>query len=66
MKKSFWSKPVTWGGFAKFSILATLFCWIIAIIDVVCMFTNIPNKIASWFKKKFCKTRKETNYEDVE
>lgn len=66
MKKSFWSKPVTWGGFAKFSMLVTLVSLIVAGIEFVCVFTNIPSRIVNWFKEKFRKIRKETDYEEVE
>lgn len=63
MKKSFWSKPITWGGYAKLSIIVTVIGVIGAGIEYVCLFTEIPGKIKAWFKSKF---HKETNYEDVE
>lgn len=62
-KQSIWSKPITWGGYAKFSIIVTLVSFAIAGIELVCMFTNIPSRIKGWFESKF---HKETEYEDVE
>lgn len=66
MKKSFWSKPITWGGFAKLYIVATIIGIILAGIEYIYLFTNTPSRIVDWFKEKFRKIRKETDYEDVE
>lgn len=63
MKKSFWSKPVTWGGYAKLSVISSIVGVIIGAIYYICEFTMIPEKIVNWFKSKF---HKETEYEDVE
>lgn len=61
MKKSFWSKPVTWGGYAKLCIVTAIIGAIIGAIEYVCMFTNIPAKIKGWFREKF---HKEADYEE--
>lgn len=63
MKKSFWSKPITWGGYAKLSIISSIVGVTISAIYYICEFTMIPEKIVNWFKSKF---HKETEYEDVE
>lgn len=63
MKKSFWSKPITWGGYAKLTIILTIIGSIGVGIEYICLFTTIPAKIVAWFKSKF---HKETEYEEVE
>lgn len=63
MKKSFWSKPITWGGYAKLCVIATIIGTIGVGIEYICLFTEIPGKIANWFKSKF---HKETDYEEME
>lgn len=63
MKKSFWSKPITWGGYAKLSIISSIVGMTIGAIYYICEFTMIPENIVSWFKSKF---HKETEYEEVE
>ena len=63
MKKSFWSKPITWGEFAKLSIISSIVGVTINAIYYICEFTTIPEKIVNWFESKF---HKETEYEDVE
>lgn len=60
-KQSIWSKPITWGGYTKLCITATIIGAIIGAIEYVCMFTEIPARIKGWFHEKF---HKETNYED--
>lgn len=63
MKKTFWSKPITWGGYTKLCIAATIIGAIIGAIEYVCMFTETPARIRAWFESKF---HKETEYEEVE
>lgn len=63
MKKSFWSKPITWGGYAKLSIIAAIIAAIGVGIEYICLFTEIPSKIGAWFEDKF---HKESDYEEVE
>ena len=50
MKKSFWSKPITWGGYAKLSVIATIIGATTTAIYWICEFTTIPDKIVTWFK----------------
>lgn len=61
MKKSFWSKPITWGGYAKLCIIATVAGAIMVAVEYVCLFTEFPGKIRSWFQNKF---HKEACYEE--
>lgn len=63
MKRSFWSKPITWGGYAKLCVVTTIIGAIAAGIEYICLFTEIPGKIVDWFKKKF---RHETDYKEME
>lgn len=63
MKKSFWSKPMTWGGYAKLNIIVTI---IGAIYGAVWYLISVPDTvedIKAWCNEKFHK-KPDYNYEE--
>lgn len=61
-KQSIWSKPITWGGYAKLCGIATVIGAIVGAIEAIILYTDYPSKIMDWFRDKFHK-EDEIDYE---
>lgn len=63
MKKSFWSKPMTWGGYAKLNVIVFIAGAVYGAAWWLVSFTDILDRIHDWFQEKFHK-KPNYNYEE--